>query len=176
MRYVFLDVDGVLNYIGTKESYQNLIGVDENNLKNFANFMQSSNEIEETRIVLSSSWRIGENNKGEEIPGLNNYLKERLASVGLSIYDETPMYKRQNGFSLRGKEIMIWLLKHTNEKDAYVIIDDQLFPDFRTYGLLKNFVQTSCYSSRGGFGWKHERRCLDILKRQNDKREEIEED
>lgn len=170
MRYVFLDIDGVLNFVGTKEGYQNFIGIDENNLNHFAHFMQSSNEIEETRIVLSSSWRMGVNNKGEEMPGINKYLNERLASVGLSIYDETPMYE---GFGVRGKEIMSWLIKHTDIQDSYVIIDDTLFPDFRSYGLLKNFVQTSCYASNGGFGWKHERKCLEILKRQDDEVEEL---
>ncbi len=165
MRIVFLDIDGVLNTVYTKEYFEGCIGIDDKNLKAVAHFIEESNKVEETKIVLSSSWRMGINKDGQEIPNSYKYLTRKLNSVGLSIYDETPILNKNMGVSQRGKEIATWILTHMERGDAgaYVILDDQVFPDFKKYGLMKNYVQTSWGHSNGGFTQKHERKALEVL-------------
>lgn len=90
MRIIFLDIDGVLNNIKTKENFRGYVGIDEKNLQALKSFIDESNKEDETKIVLSSSWRLGLDKNGDLIPFCYAYLIQRLASVGLSIYDETP--------------------------------------------------------------------------------------
>ena len=165
MRIVFLDVDGVLNCMSTKERYHGFIGVDDTLVGNFAEFIRTSSEEEETQIVLSSSWRIGQDRTGADIPDGYEYLQGRLAEHGLSIYDDTPRLKWGDaGYRKRGREIAAWLyINRDKDITGYVVLDDVFFPDFKKYKISSHLVQTSL-AYNGGFQKNHGKQALRILR------------
>ena len=164
MRIVFLDIDGVLNHACTKERFQGYIGVDEKNLEYFAKFLEIANMEEETKVVLSSSWREDVNREGESVSDGYQYICERLASVGIAIYDITPFFERLWEFPNRGEEITAWLSEHKDlDITGYVVLDDEHGMEFKEYGLSKRWVRTSWDSARGGFQPKHVKKALDML-------------
>ena len=166
MRIIFLDVDGVLNHSSTSEFFGPYIGIDTFNLACLAVLVEDSNKEEETKIVLSSSWRAGVNNKGAEMPGSYQYLTERLKEEELILYDETPILPQTDIFSPRGKEITTWLENHKDLNiTSYVVLDDELFPDFKEYGITKRLVRTTWYGPRAGLTPRHIAVALSVLRR-----------
>ena len=165
MRIIFLDIDGVLNHACTKERFQNYNGIDEENLQNFAEFMRQAWAEEETGIVLSSSWREDKGHDGEVLDNGYQYICDRLASVGLSLYDSTPIINRDWGFSNRGEEITAWLSEHKDlDITGYVILDDEHGTEFKEYGLTKRWLRTSWDSDKGGFQKKHIAKAMVALR------------
>ena len=162
MRVIFLDIDGVLNNIKTKENFRGYIGIDEKNLQALKSFIDESNKEDETKIVLSSSWRLGLDKNGDSIPFHYKYLIQRLASVGLSIYDETP--ETDKGTFYRGFEIKSWVATHKDLNiTGILVLDDICFSDFKTHGITKQFVQTSDY--KGGFTEKHFKNAFKTIRK-----------
>ena len=157
-KYLFLDVDGVLNH---RDWYKNLNG---NDLSYpFRDFDTSCVErvndiLEETgaRLVLISNWRLDAN------------IKDILYSVGLpSIFDCTPYVPGKP----RGYEIIKYFEEHDIDwkNTNYVIIDD--CNDFSKC-QQKHFIQTayepfeiSLYKQNGGCGLTDAcaRRAIKIL-------------
>lgn len=123
MKYLFLDIDGVLNHEQWYDSQHN-----NPNAKPFPyscfdpQCVARVNEILEktgTQLVISSSWRFDKN------------LYQTLDSIGLkSKFECTPIFKKSSfgfeDFECRGDEIKEFLLAHkyNPETDNYVIIDD----------------------------------------------------
>ena len=154
MRIIFLDVDRVLNCALTKDRYKGMMGLDERFISNLVQLVEQSSIKDETRIVLSSSWRAGEDKDGKAIPDHLKYLDERLQARGLEIYDETPVIQDSNdGYSSRrGLEIMTWLYIHREEGiKGIVILDDVVFEDFSKYKLGVFLVKSIYFSRAGGF-------------------------
>ena len=156
MRYVFLDVDGVLNSDHTPDDPQSFTKLDRRNIAVFRELMECLYHRygrDSVRIVLSSSWRRGEGVFREDDP-LRGKLDTALAREGLIIDAETPQIGDQSG---RGLEIMTWLSVHHAELDGYLVLDDCLFGDFRHYRITRHFVQTTCCgrSGTGGLQPKH---------------------
>lgn len=165
MRIVFLDVDGVLNCTSTKDKFEGFTGIDDRFTANLKTLIDKSNEKDETNIVMSSSWRIGqERNTIEKIPKDYTYLTEKLALQGLTIYDDTPRFNWWGTcYNPRGREITAWLYQNRNKNiTGYVVIDDERFHDFKKYGITKRFVQTS-WRGDGGFREKHIKKALSLL-------------
>ncbi len=155
MRIIFLDIDGVLNNVCTTEYYQGELGIDDENLKNFALLYEQSNKEEDTRVVLSSSWRIDKFNKA---PNSYTYLEEKLTKYNIRIDSITPIEE----ISLkRGKEIVRWLNDHKDLNiSSFIIIDDYYFRDFTTYSLLPALLKTSY---KKGFTKKDINKALELL-------------
>ena len=154
MRVVFLDVDGVLNSAMTKDRHKGIMGLDEHFITNLESLIAQSNKTDETKIVLTSTWRLAKNKDGADIPEHYAYLKERLGRHGLEIYDETPSirYSKDGYKSFRGREIMTWLYQHRDMNiTGMVIIDDVAHEDFKTYSLGPYFVKCDYFSHNGGF-------------------------
>ena len=165
MKIVFLDIDGVLNHVSTKERFQFYNGIDEENLQDFAELMRLSSAEEETQIVLSSSWREDKGHDGEILDNGYQYICDRLASVGLLLFDITPILNHVSGYPHRGEEIAAWLSDHQNLGiTGYVVLDDEHETEFKEYGLTKRFVKTSWESARGGFRKKHIKKAMEMLK------------
>ena len=144
MKYVFLDVDGVLN------SEQDRFSID---LETDEHLHHLKNIIDATgaKIILSSSWRMG------LCDGRNQVLVKRLAEFGLSIEDMTPVLGEYWG---RGQEIREWLLSHDYDRDAdkFVILDDEAFDIKELYG--RQLVQTN---SQYGLTLRDAQRCIEKL-------------
>lgn len=132
-KYIFLDVDGVLNgnhSISKYELFPNYL----NNLKIL---------VDETKakIVLSSSWRnffYKENNKlVANIPNKRgDFLLKELSKLNLEIFDTT---KIGYSTSTRGEEIKEWLDNYSSENYKYIILDDD---NDILEEQLNNFIQT----------------------------------
>lgn len=160
MRVIFLDVDGVLNTAQTKERIPGLpyIGISPGRVKILRDLVDQSSLIDETVIVLSSSWRAGRDRFGNLIQGHYSYLRECLAEEGLSIFDETPLMDDGKN---RGQEIREWL---RSKKDlgitGIVVLDDEHGQEFKAAKVSRYWIQTSFWGSNGGLKPAHVREAL----------------
>lgn len=136
MKVIFLDVDGVLNYVGCDSSYGGLYFVDEEKLRMLADLVERTN----AKIVLTSTWRHGfvDLLNGEETFEADLYqaLAEALEEHNLSIYDCTGEEEEN-----RGAEIETWITSIEEPLGAFVILDDMGIEQFGEYG--KYLVQTN---------------------------------
>jgi len=107
VKFVFLDIDGVLN-IGTSRK----VGILE---KYLIDRLNKITDHEDVQVVLTSSWGLfhgfAETLRDLDIAGFKGNMIEYL-------YDEIP----------REQRIANWLLKYRH--DSYVVIDDHLMPEF----------------------------------------------
>jgi hypothetical protein len=123
MKVVFLDIDGVLNTSKLIRSF----GGDHIDPVLTALFARIVKETD-SKIVLSSTWRIETRNK--------LLVEAALAQHGLELFGSTPVIKREwPEWTQRRDEISAWL--EGNEVDKFAIIDD--FPDAEIEG---SFFQT----------------------------------
>lgn len=104
--------------------------------------------------MLVSSWkhRWYKDDKDRQ-DNLANYLDQRLAAEGLKIIDKT------EGMSDRGAGIVKWLSEHPTE--SWIVLDDEIFPDYEEYGIMPHLVKTSFYD--GGLKEKHVELAIKIL-------------
>ena len=111
MKVIFLDIDGVLNAIDTKERWQGFIGMNPVLVDRFNKLVEDTS----AEVVLSSTWRHNEDwRKTMKKNGLNMKFLDRTI--------------RMPG-KIRGLEIKEWLDR--NEVEKYVILDDDtdMLPD-----------------------------------------------
>ncbi len=137
VKFLFLDVDGVLNTPKSISRCGGNIGVDDDKLKLLKKIVDGTN----AKIVLVSTWKEGWTNNKYYKPLQDiyaSYLDERLAAFGLTILDKTPN-KAEGMFLSRGEGILEYL--RTSKCDGYVIIDDFQF-DYDGCGLTDNLVST----------------------------------
>lgn len=122
---IFLDIDGVINSGVNEEMHRKQgksvssyhITLPQNQLKNLKEIMDM---VPNTRIVLSSSWRMGGWN-GIEIQNLTKQLDQ----YGMRIFDFTP--NCNNG--VRGLDISTYLKNFERMygyNPPYIIIDDEI--------------------------------------------------
>lgn len=108
---IFLDIDGVLNRLGTLEEgrtttlWEGFIGMEPELVARFNELVKKTNAW----VVLSSTWRRDRN------------WREVMAANGLDFefLDRTPVHHRKP----RGYEIYAWLRENRDLK-TYAIIDD----------------------------------------------------
>ena len=137
MKYLFLDIDGVLNTPASKARCGYYIGIDN------AKVLLLRHIIEETgaEIVLHSTWK--ENWEKDPLrkrmqDELANYLDKKLRAAGLVAMDKTPDYADGRYLS-RGEGIVEFL--HARPWESFVILDDLQF-DYDSCGLTAYFVKT----------------------------------
>ncbi len=127
MNVIFLDVDGVLNRLGTIEEGRTKclpgrkkIGLEQEFVERLKGILWATG----ARIVLSSTGR--------------RFLVDRdiLKAAGIEWVGETPFF----GGKPRGKEIQAYLLEHP-EIVCYAIIDDE---SGMLDSQLPNFFKTDC--------------------------------
>ena len=142
-KIIFLDIDGVLNSQNTfmeNHKYRIFFNKYQNNsIEDIVRDRMLEIDLDKVfmlrdicnltgaEIVISSCWRI-----------LYDYplIEERLVALGLPIVGITPYID-----SDRGDEIRKYL--DENKVDVFVILDDEVFPDFNE---LENYlIKTSFY-------------------------------
>ena len=159
MRYIFLDVDGVLNHAATKARINGYRSVDHANvetLKLLIDLFGLEFGKENIKLVLSSSWRYNQDLDGNFLAD-NEFRKELdrvLSEFDLRIDDETPILSAVE----RGKEIACYLSDKTASCEGYLVLDDVAFPDFPKYKISRHFVQTSFENQ--GLEFRHFDRAL----------------
>lgn len=139
MKVVFLDVDGVLNYSGCKETFHGFLGVTDEGLDRLAEIVFSCSPP--AAIVLTSSWKTFWDNQpinSDSLDPMALYLIERLKSRGLHLTDRT---QEKNPHD-RGLGIKGWLRK-VPDIESWVVLDDEVFPDYEKYGIGPHLVKTS---------------------------------
>jgi hypothetical protein len=127
-----LKIFNIWKYINrTDESYY-LDNLDKEALLFLKDIIDS---VDDCKIVISSSWRYGEEEK--DIEYFNN-LFNKIVDLGNVVIGSTPRTNER----MRGREIELWLENYKNkfneEIENYVIIDDD--SDFYDYQILKHFV------------------------------------
>lgn len=139
MNIIFLDVDGVLNNNRTPDrSPKNYIGVEDKFIDNLEYIVNETG----AEIVLSSDWKFEYDKDGHHDTDML-YLIERLSEHGLSIMDITTGDSRGSGLSGRGSEIAYWLMSNIGKHvKRWVILDDNLFADFKNEEIKKHLVLT----------------------------------
>ena len=119
-KYIFLDIDGVLNSEHTwNQQYASTIS--DQYLKNLRTIVEKT----DAKLVLSSSWRayFGEYTK-EPKNIFAIHLVTALAKHNLKLHDMTPFVKGQFS-NERGLEIKTYI--DQNDITDYVVIDDEEF-------------------------------------------------
>ena len=157
MKLIFLDIDGVLNSVSTKELCGDYKGIDHKNMGVLRHIIVATG----AKIVLTSSWK--EHCYKEQVlkkfqDESANYLDSGFKEYSLTVFDKT----EDEGFN-RGDGIREYL-RHLKwkgiEVGKFVIIDDELF-DYKERKLTKNLVQTSYYG--GGLKEKHVDKTIEVL-------------
>lgn len=145
-RFLFLDVDGVLNHQAWYEAQQK---VPYNQSRHWDRQIDPEcvervlrlTELAEADIVLSSTWRG------------NHKTEAALSRAGLSWIDTTPHHHHGKD-RRRGNEIQAWMREHKVFQHQIVILDD----DSDMVHLMERLVKTDPYN--GGFTEAHVERAL----------------
>lgn len=126
-RYIFLDVDGVLNSDSTTEYTPNgFVGVSNENIEVLKKILNVSG----AKIILTSTWRLDWERNYENCATDGKYLVDRLKEFGIEITDKIPGEER---LAYRGEEIDTYVKQH-NLKN-WIVIDDEYFFDFNMYQI-----------------------------------------
>ena len=155
-KIIFLDIDGVLNCQSSEFYMSNYAGIDEDKLLRLKEIVNATG----AQIVLSSSWKHYwrldykefQNEFGDEIDN-------RLAPLGLLPIAKTEDPNRDG--LRRGAGIIKWVLDHG--VSDWVVLDDDIFPDFYDEGILPHLVKTIFYDNNGGLQSEHVKRAIEIL-------------
>lgn len=161
MKYIFTDVDGVLNNAHFKGVRNGFCCLDNDNLHIYAEFVRWCYEQfgkDNVKTVLTSSWR--GSNIGNDCTRkfLDDYLDTQ---EDLRIDDETE--RCEDG---RGIEIVKYLNKN-RDCDGYVVFDDVQWDDFKPLRITSHLVQTSDepQNGKGGLRERHIKRAKEIISR-----------
>ena len=145
---IFLDIDGVLNSYGkeSKSRCGNYTGIDKDKVQRLAKIVQETDAI----LILTSSWKMGWEPKGKYTvykygvyePATNyhaKYLDNHLKKKGkLILTDKT----RERNLAERGNGIKAYLTQHPEITD-WIVLDDEIFSDFKEHGILPHLLQTN---------------------------------
>lgn len=116
MKVLFLDIDGVLNWIDTADRVGPFIGICPERVARFNKIVEAHPDL---KIVISSTWRHGIRGHIEDFEALKTFLASR--GVKGEIIDHTPMHFGHRG---RGNEIREWLEDCEVGLESFVILDD----------------------------------------------------
>ncbi len=121
MKVIFLDIDGVLNWIGCPDIIQDVYFVNDEKIFLLKEIIDRTG----AKVVLSSTWRFGWFDRDNGINTEKSYrfekLEEKLADNGIEFLSKTPVIKHAS----RGKVIQKWLENWNGEKiENFVILDD----------------------------------------------------
>lgn len=151
MKFVFLDIDGVLNNSKTKVAEKDLIATDDKNVNNLKRIIKKTC----AEIVLVSSWKEFWDKENKGIQGdIANEIDEKLSRFGLSVYDKT----KGGVFFGRGKGVLDYVSAHDTE--SFVIIDDSA-SDYIEKDLSDHWVKTD--GENGGLTFELADKAIKIL-------------
>ena len=157
-KYIFLDIDGVLNSMDWFKQNKHVKGYMEINpdkVKMLKEIVDSTG----AQIILSSTWRSLAAHDDKPEHEMYTYLKTSLEEFGLSISDQTPCIQQN-----RPQEIKVWLENNTNEDDRYVSLDDDYsYEAYKQQEIEECLVKTSFYETNGGLRVEHVEKAIKIL-------------
>ena len=133
MKFIFLDIDGVLNHNRSPKNAKAVITFDAFNMKNLRRLV----DLTDAKIVLISSYKDCWVKGGNDGSVIGKTIDDAFFSYGLTVYDKT---ETAGDFNCRGKGIKQYVEEH--ETEGFVIIDDSE-SDYIKEGLSDNWVQTN---------------------------------
>lgn len=137
-----LDIDGVLNNKFSKSRCGEYVGIDSDKVRKLKKIVDATG----AEIVLTSTWRLGQNREHNELHNHIKYMRNKLGKEKLHWISSVP----DLGWCKRGAEIREWFAKNNDINiEGYVILDDEVFSDYDDE-LLSHLVQTEFYSPDGG--------------------------
>lgn len=154
MKVIFLDIDGVLNDNNSKSRCMGYIGIDDRKVKLLSKIVRETNAV----IVLVSSWKVHWLRfDKEDQHEMGNYLDRKLKRECLSI-----LTKASNYGSERGREIQEFVKRFGIPQ--WIVLDDEIFPDYEQLDILPHLVKTSFYD--GGLKECHMEQAIKLLNEQ----------
>ena len=158
MKIIFLDIDGVLNCMGSKSRCQGFIGIDNDKVKRLKQIVDAT----DAKIVLTSTWKLSWNKNSDLNNYSGNYLNRKLKRQNLFIMDKTI----DNGMN-RGTGIINFINKFHTKIENWIVIDDEYFPDYRKTGVLEHMVKTD-FNNNGGLQDRHVELAINLLNKENE--------
>lgn len=157
MNIIFLDIDGVLNseesivrfYEEAMSKGQPNYNCDEIFPKEYMNNLKELVEETDSKIVISSTWRMFYPDNDKWFKLMSN-LKEY--NLDTKVIDRTPYTSKK-----RGDEIRMWLSEHPEVSNFVIIDDDSDMCEFTETKLAKS-------SWKNGFTKEVKDKALMILK------------
>ena len=116
-RYIFLDVDGVLNQ---RADWTRLYVLNPKNLAAFGAFLDLLRETDAVHVVLSTNWRLGFSPRFSACSAPIREVWQFLRTHGVVSVDATPQSKNGD----RGAEIGEYIRNHSIPPPACVVVDD----------------------------------------------------
>jgi hypothetical protein len=156
MKVIFLDIDGVLNNIYSKtRAPSGVIGIDDDKVKRLRKIVEATG----AKLVLTSTWK---KDTGED----RDYMLRKLGREKLHILMHTVDEGRN-----RWEGIRRWMDRYGTNLEAYVILDDELFPDYYSDPANKilrpevkdHLVRTELFDKEGGLSESHVEEAVRIL-------------
>ena len=137
-KFIFLDIDGVLNYQGSNARCGGFLGIDDSKVEILAKIVKETG----AKIILVSTWKeFWFRSDKDEQDELANYLDRKLKRHGLKIIDKT-----YDHIYNRGQGISNWLYKNVFTEAvqtcSWIVIDDEVFEDYDKY-VGRHLVKTS---------------------------------
>lgn len=155
-KYIFLDVDGVLNNHFTKDTISGYTGIDSEKVNALAEIIERTG----AELVLCSSWKDHwQKEHKEDQDEFGDYLDKKLEDAGLEIIDKTI----DCGYR-RGTGIKNWLSENADPNDRWCVLDDECFADYYYNGnFFDHLVSTEYYNPDGGLQNAHVEQAVKIL-------------
>lgn len=142
MNTIFLDIDEVLNCDTSKSYCGQYVGIDKDKTQILSHIVKET----DSEIILTSTWKVGwepYRHYNSELYPEAKYLDNHLKKKGdLKILNKT----REKNLLDRGTGIVTYLHIHPEIKN-YVILDDEIFPDFNKFPnkIFPHLVQTNTH-------------------------------
>ena len=129
MKYIFLDIDGVLNCGTGVYSF-----LHKDKVRMLSEIVSATN----AKVVIVSSWKDEWFKEEKSLNGAHaKVIDKTFAEFGIEVFDKT----EDNNSWKRGKGIKDYLDMHPAE--SWVILDDDFFPDYNEYDCDKHLVRTA---------------------------------
>lgn len=155
-KFIFLDIDGVLN---DDETYEKApyggAGIDDHHIYQLKQLVDNTN----AKVVLSTDWRFNSPEFRDQYPNWKtapldwDYMINKLNKFKIPVVDIT-----HDRCLTRGNEITMFLLRQT-PPFSYVILDDLPLTEFTTH--LPHLIHTNPAT---GLTWDDVWKAQDILK------------
>lgn len=139
-KFIFLDIDGVLN---DDETYEKApyggAGIDDHHLYQLKHLITTT----DAKVILSSNWRYNSPEWRFDYPNWSTaeqdwtYMNKKFAKFDIKIEDIT-----HDRCLLRGNEIRMFLWRQTPPY-SFVILDDLPITEFAVDKLLNHLVHTN---------------------------------
>ena len=130
-RYIFLDIDGVLNNRRTHILRTcNVPGISMSNLKILKEIVDRTGG----KPVLISDWRMSFHEQ-DHMRKMARYITDKLNSIGLTF----ELVSNEYSYSDRAIDIRNWL--ETHPADGYIILDDLEFKGYLHPSVAKHWIR-----------------------------------